>query len=352
VQPWCEPEAPPSFSACWSAKSHRSPSADPSSRAARSESAETNAYATESGADGRPRAVQIGSGGLPFGAEQEYGLARGTAVLSRVETPIAMSADPNKKSARTFQCRDVLWGTFEQMAHELECSVDYLINEAMKQYARQRSHDGSRTPYPVPGREPSEDRVARSPSSPANARLPGAAPLSPSAPSGGGRMPAPPARSPGPPMPAASRGPLPPPPPGRPTSPAVPAAARSTLPPAPRTAPPPLPRAPAPPAVVNGYPSNAVHGTSLSLTYQGERHQITKDRFVIGRGKQSSDLTLKDPNVSRQHAMIEFQNGVYFIVDMGSTNGIEYNGQRIARKQIAEGDVFRICDHELSFTFR
>jgi len=41
----------------------------------------------------------------------------------------------------------MLWETFEQMARELECSVDYLINEAMKQYARQRSY-GPRTPYP------------------------------------------------------------------------------------------------------------------------------------------------------------------------------------------------------------
>lgn len=91
---------------------------------------------------------------------------------------------------------------------------------------------------------------------------------------------------------------------------------------------------------------------ALSIIYQGEKHGVTKERFVIGRGKQSSDLTLKDPNVSRQHAMIEYQNGVYFIVDMGSTNGVEYNGQRIARKQIAEGDVFRICDHDLRFTYR
>src|SRR5690606_13739891 len=58
-----------------------------------------------------------------------------------------MSSDPNKKSPRTFQCRDMLWETFEQMARELECSVDYLINEAMKQYARQRSY-GQRSPYP------------------------------------------------------------------------------------------------------------------------------------------------------------------------------------------------------------
>src|SRR5262252_6070011 len=60
-----------------------------------------------------------------------------------------MSADPNKKSARTFQCRDVLWETFEQMARELECSIDYLINESMKQYARQRSYS-PRTPFPGP----------------------------------------------------------------------------------------------------------------------------------------------------------------------------------------------------------
>src|SRR5438046_734736 len=61
-----------------------------------------------------------------------------------------MSADPNKKSVRSFQCRDVLWETFEQMARELECSVDYLINEAMKQYARQRSYGPGavRTPFP------------------------------------------------------------------------------------------------------------------------------------------------------------------------------------------------------------
>src|SRR5262249_9633264 len=61
-----------------------------------------------------------------------------------------MSADPNKKSARSFQCRDVLWETFEQMARELECSIDYLINESMKQSARQRSYPPR---PPMPGRD-------------------------------------------------------------------------------------------------------------------------------------------------------------------------------------------------------
>jgi hypothetical protein len=261
-----------------------------------------------------------------------------------------MSADPNKKSARTFQCRDVLWETFEQMARELECSVDYLINESMKQYARQRSYGtgtgtGSRTPFPAPGKgveaQPAPAQAALPPpAAPARTQSVGALPAPP------GRLPPPPSRLPAPP--ARSALPAPPPPAAR---------APASLPPpprgqgpGPRTMPPPLPRGAAPAS--NGFPAPSSHGSALTLVYNGERHSITKDRFVIGRGKQSSDLTLKDPNVSRQHAMIEFQNGVYFMVDMGSTNGVEYNGQRIARKQIGEGDAFRICDHDLIFTYR
>jgi hypothetical protein len=286
-----------------------------------------------------------------------------------------MSADPNKKSGRSFQCRDVLWETFEQMARELECSVDYLINEAMKQYARQRSYGaGQRTPFPGQrgAAEQPPQQSSHAPAYPSNAP---AAPTNPLPP---------------PPMPRSSVAPPSarlPPPPGRPGSgiggsnlppprgpqhgglapPAPPPRAHQTHgglggpstrsnipPPSNRSAPPPLPRQatplPPPPMTNGGFAQP--QAAALSVIYQGDKVSISKDRFVIGRGKQSSDLTLKDPNVSRQHAMIEFQNGVYFMVDMGSTNGVEYNGQRIARKQIAEGDVFRICDHEMRFTYR
>src|SRR5215468_3385818 len=95
-----------------------------------------------------------------------------------------MSADPNKKSARSFQCRDVLWETFEQMARELECSIDYLINESMKQYARQRSYS-PRTPFP--SGQPTRDGAgsgqhafgAGGPASPPNMGPPGANPQGP-----------------------------------------------------------------------------------------------------------------------------------------------------------------------------
>jgi neural Wiskott-Aldrich syndrome protein len=114
--------------------------------------------------------------------------------------------------------------------------------------------------------------------------------------------------------------------------------------------PPPPPGRPAPAAAAAAAPGAAA-GAKLTISYQGETFPVTKDRFIIGRGKQSSDLTIKDPNVSRQHAMIEFSSGQYYIVDMGSTNGVEYNGQRVQRKVISEGDSFRVCDHELKFTF-
>ncbi len=286
-----------------------------------------------------------------------------------------MSADPNKKSGRTLQCRDVLWETFEQMARELECSVDYLINEAMKQYARQRSYGGaSRTPFPGPRGESVPPPPVGSPSPPGpsqpnlSANL--ATPLVPPPPAIRAstlgpptipqRMPTRTVSSGGLPAPPPSRGPQPiplPPPPRGYSSPRSMASTPQVRPPAgPRSIPPPIPRGQPPSggASANGSPSSPAPGQAggtLSVVYQGDKLPVTKDRFVIGRGKQSSDLTLKDPNVSRQHAMVEFQNGVYFIVDMGSTNGVEYNGQRVARKQISEGDVFKICDHEMRFTY-
>ncbi len=103
---------------------------------------------------------------------------------------------------------------------------------------------------------------------------------------------------------------------------------------------------PGPPAMGGGYGA-----PTLFVMYGGERFQVNKERFIIGRGKQSSDLTIKDPNVSRQHAMVEYLNGQYYMVDMGSTNGIEHHGQRVQRKVINEGDLFRVCDHEMRFSF-
>jgi hypothetical protein len=49
--------------------------------------------------------------------------------------------------------------------------------------------------------------------------------------------------------------------------------------------------------------------------------------------------------------MLEFHKGQYYMVVMGSTNGIEYGGQRVQRRVVNEGDTFYVCDHELRFSF-
>jgi pSer/pThr/pTyr-binding forkhead associated (FHA) protein len=120
----------------------------------------------------------------------------------------------------------------------------------------------------------------------------------------------------------------------------------------PQGLPPSMPSPSMPMGMQGGGVGPAAAGPTLAAFYGGQRTVVNKDRFIIGRGKQSSDLTIKDPNVSRQHAMVEFLNGQYYMVDMGSTNGVEYNGQRISRKAIVEGDLFRICDHEVRFSYR
>src|SRR5882672_8653365 len=101
-----------------------------------------------------------------------------------------MSADPNKKTLRTFQCRDILWDAFQQMAQELECSIDYLVNESMKQYARQRyAGRGGRAADGASGSSPEPPSVPRPPLSspgPPSLRAPGGAPLPPPPPRGRG----------------------------------------------------------------------------------------------------------------------------------------------------------------------
>lgn len=90
----------------------------------------------------------------------------------------------------------------------------------------------------------------------------------------------------------------------------------------------------------------------LYLVFNNNRYLIDKEKFVIGRGSQQTDLTIRDGNISRQHCAVIFRNGSYYIKDQDSTNGVEYRGNRIESKKIEEGDIFYLCDYELRFTYR
>lgn len=239
-----------------------------------------------------------------------------------------MSDDPNRKSLRQFQSRDYLWTIFEQMSQELDCSVDYLINEAMKHYARAQGR--IQGPGPTMG-------VARPAAGPSMV-APNMNPMQRPGPTMGVARPAMPAARP--PMP----GPAPNGAMAYPAArPAAPNAYGSVA-----GSPPRMP-APSAPAANNPPPPP---GALLYALYEGQKYPVNKDEFYIGRSNKSCDLIVKDPNVSRQHARVVRHQGQYWMVDMGSTNGIEFQGQRVDRRPIGEGDVFRICDHDVVFTYR
>src|SRR5947199_8474217 len=76
---------------------------------------------------------------------------------------------------RHFYCRDVLWETFEQMANDFDCSIDYLINEAMRFYARSKNYQaGSASSQNLPQQPPAAELERR-----AATNGPSAAPPSP-----------------------------------------------------------------------------------------------------------------------------------------------------------------------------
>jgi len=243
--------------------------------------------------------------------------------------------DQSKKTMRHFYCRDVLWETFEQMANDFDCSIDYLVNEAMRYYARSKNYQSPGGPAMSPG-APSTNP------NPNAVTGPTAYPQGPSKPpAGNGR---PPGTQPPPPQPAGARRP-PAPTPGYsgPNN-----NGRGGMPPGPpggmggQIA--------APTAPVQVPPMGA--GPTLFLVYNGQRYPVTKDQFIIGRGSKTSDLPIKDGNISRKHAAVIRRNGTFYIKDLGSTNGIDYKGMRIDNKRIDEGDVFHLCDYELRFTYR
>ena len=93
-------------------------------------------------------------------------------------------------------------------------------------------------------------------------------------------------------------------------------------------------------------------GRTLVLLADGrELDRVVKDRFLIGRGKHC-DLIINSGKVSREHAAITREGGVWFIEDLGSSNGTWFDKRRISRRQIQEGDEYFICSEKLSCTFR
>lgn len=88
--------------------------------------------------------------------------------------------------------------------------------------------------------------------------------------------------------------------------------------------------------------------TPPALVLNGVKHALDKHQLVIGRSR-DCDITVEDANVSRRHAEIHTEDGAYWLVDLGSTNGVELNGKRVERERLEHGDSIVVGKTQLTF---
>jgi hypothetical protein len=87
----------------------------------------------------------------------------------------------------------------------------------------------------------------------------------------------------------------------------------------------------------------------VELTVDGTRHEVKQRRVVLGRSR-DCDIQLSDTNVSRRHAELRQEGASYWMVDLGSTNGMEVNGKRVKRAKLRDGDTVTLGSTDVVFS--
>jgi len=89
----------------------------------------------------------------------------------------------------------------------------------------------------------------------------------------------------------------------------------------------------------------AVRRARVILEVNGMRHPLDPPGLVVGRGT-DADLRINDPGVSRRHAELQVFPGdpspQVSVVDLGSTNGMLVNGQRVSQATLGDGANVKI----------
>ncbi len=87
---------------------------------------------------------------------------------------------------------------------------------------------------------------------------------------------------------------------------------------------------------------------AAAVVVRGARRELDDRVVVLGRSGEC-DIRVDDPNVSRRHAEIRREDGGYWIVDLGSTNGVTVNGKRVDRAPLTPEDEVLIGTTEVRF---
>ena len=85
----------------------------------------------------------------------------------------------------------------------------------------------------------------------------------------------------------------------------------------------------------------------LIPTGGGDPIPLMKKRLRIGR-REGCDIILNFANISSHHALMEIEEGYWFIQDLNSKNGIKFDGKRImpgVRRRLDPGTILSIAKH-------
>ncbi len=85
---------------------------------------------------------------------------------------------------------------------------------------------------------------------------------------------------------------------------------------------------------------------------KGEYPATPRGAFYIGRIN-GNDMIMPDYAISKRHAIIDIEDGTYYIRDTGSTNGTKINGSRLGKKrtQLRDKDVIGFARYEFTFLY-
>ena len=88
---------------------------------------------------------------------------------------------------------------------------------------------------------------------------------------------------------------------------------------------------------------------ALVSVERGTIYLLVEDTITIGSGK-GSDIRIQNPTVSRNHAVISKNSGLWYISDKNSTNGTFVNGVRVSNAQvIRQNDTISISNEFFRF---
>ncbi len=82
-----------------------------------------------------------------------------------------------------------------------------------------------------------------------------------------------------------------------------------------------------------------------------QHFDIRDAETLIGRTPRS-DLQVADEAVSREHAVILWDEGVFSVEDLQSTNGIRLNGKRVRSAELHHGDEIELGQTRILVVFR